>query len=143
GDVRAAQIKAEADARAMQAKVEADARIAQAQATIENNKLLLGLMAQRDGGSSEEKLANLLVLLKPFMQPAQPAPERDVIGILREARELFPQAAPTMGGEIKPIADMLGGIMTQSLAADAKKAEAAAEMRKAEIQAARASEVQP
>ena len=93
------------------------------------------------GGGGEEKLGNLLGLLKPYLHPTSAAPQQDVLGLLERAKQLFPQAAPAAGSEIKPIADMLGGIMTQSLAADAKKAEAAAEMRKAEIQAGRASEV--
>ncbi len=94
--MRAAQIKSDADARAAQAKSDSDARAAQAQATTENNKFLLGLMTR--GGGGEEKLANLLALMKPYLQPPRAAQERDVLGILREARELFPQAG-ARGGE--------------------------------------------
>ena len=94
-EVRAAQIKAQTDQHAAQAKLDADARAAQAQATAENNKFLLGLMTR--GGGSEEKLANLLALMKPYLQPPRAAQERDVLGILREAKELFPQAGPAVG----------------------------------------------
>lgn len=138
-EIKAAQIKAQADQQAAQARLDQEARTAQAQAAVENNKFLMGLMNRRGGGGGEENLANLLALLKPYLQP--PQAERDVLGILREARELFPQAAPSVGSDIRPIADIVGSIMSQSLAADAKKAEAAAEIRKVEIQAARPADM--
>jgi len=138
-EIKAAQIKAQAEQQAAQARLDQEARAAQSQAAAENNKFLMGLMNRRGGGGEENNLANLLVLLKPYLQP--PQAERDVLGILREARELFPQAAPAVGSEIKPLADIVGSIMTQSLAADAKKAEAAAEIRKVEIQAARPADM--
>ncbi len=104
-EIKAAQIKAQAEQQAAQARLDQEARAAQSQAAAENNKFLMGLMNRRAGGGEGENLANLLALLKPYLQP--PQAERDVLGILREARELFPQAAPSAGSEIKPIADIV------------------------------------
>lgn len=51
----------------MRTKAEADARIAQRQGQTENHKFLLAVMT-RAGGGEEEKVANLLTLLQPYLR---------------------------------------------------------------------------
>jgi hypothetical protein len=138
----AAATQAQATIAAAEAKARADAQVAMANIQAENNKLLLGVLTK--GGDGSDKLANLLGLLKPYLKPdaaPPPPPAPDAFAMLERAKELGllgAAAAPSLAAEIKPIAETVGNVITQQIQADGKAKVAEAEVRRAEILAARA-----
>ena len=143
----AAATQAQATVAAAEAKARADAQVAMANIQAENNKLLLGVLTK--GGDGSDKLASVLALLKPYLKPdaaAPPPPPPDAFAMLARAKDLGllgAAAAPSLAAEIKPIAETVGNVITQQIQADGKAKVAEAEVRKAEILAARAEAPAP
>ena len=110
----------------------------------ETSRMMMQMMMK--GGKaddSESKLVALLGMLKPYLKPdAAPHPPAapDPFTILERAQNLGllgAPAGPSLASEIKPIAETVGNVITQQIQAEGKAKVAEAEVRKAEILAAR------